>query len=152
MQLPQTATEAIGCHQLCFGSAESLRKGRANKKLNLSTNLSKYLPGLHLSPSFPFPLEATPAPAPFPLMQLKPEAVYFYFASFCGVSKEFNIKQVQGAHRERNQRWLSGVIRTLFTTMPSNILMISKAFKVTFKRVRKYAIVLNTNENTFIKA
>jgi len=47
---------------------------------------------------------------------------------------------------------LSGVIRTVFTTMPSNILMISKAFKVTFKRVRKYAIVLNTNENTFIKA
>jgi len=59
MQLPQTAAEATGCHQLCFGSAESLRKGRANKKLNLSTNLSKYLPGLHLFPSLG---NSTPSP------------------------------------------------------------------------------------------
>lgn len=107
MQLPQTATEAIRCHQLC--SAESLRKGKANKKLNLSTNLSKYLPSLlamvllllvlHPSPPDHFffsqaaSSKANSSSWPIPIDAIEAGSSLFLF---CGVSKEFNITQVQG--------------------------------------------------------
>lgn len=120
MQLPQTATEAIRCHQLC--SAESLRKGKANKKLNLSTNLSKYLPSLLAMPSCIVPRAPLPIPFwpfffsqtasskanssswPIPIDAIEAGSSLFLF---CGVSKEFDITQVQGLTSDAQKKTIT---------------------------------------------